>query len=120
MADQSEEKTLPASDKKLRDARRKGQVALLQISENETASLCSKQHRKCGVLCILDGVDGIHHDTETKVFAHFFLGRRGYAPHPIMLVAARICPPAHAPAARRRATFEKRDVHCIAGGVPIC
>src|SRR6516165_2668780 len=27
MADQSEEKNLPASDKKLRDARRKGQVA---------------------------------------------------------------------------------------------
>jgi len=37
-----------------------------------------------------------------------------------MLTSARICPPRPASLLGVRTTFEKRDAHCIAGGVPIC
>src|SRR5262245_3579218 len=100
-----------------RDAIAQGEVTLLEIGEIETSSLCSKQHRECGVLCILDGVDGIHHHAETKVFAH---PENSWGRSLIMLVMARICPPARSGRRRRPVIFEKRDAHCIAGGVPIC
>jgi hypothetical protein len=37
-----------------------------------------------------------------------------------MLTSARICPHRQPVVLRALATCEKRDAHCMAGGVPIC
>jgi hypothetical protein len=37
-----------------------------------------------------------------------------------MLTSARICPPRAIAVLQALVTFENRDAHCIAGGMPIC